>query len=82
MSGYSVDPAYTDAAAVTPSDTAIFSPPLRALYIGTAATATLKVTTAAGNDVSFGNVAPGVIPIACAKVWSTGTSASNIVGLK
>lgn len=82
MSGYPTDTSYNDAVAVTPSDTVVFSPPLRSLYIGTAATATLTVVTADGATVAFGNVVPGVIPVACTQVKATGTTASNIVGFK
>lgn len=82
MAGNPVDPAYEDAIAVTPSDTVVYSPPLRALYVGTASTATLTVVTGAGNTVEFGNVAPGVFPIICISVKSTGTTATNIVGFR
>ncbi len=81
-SGNPVDYSYTSAVAVTPSDTVPFTPPLRALYIGTASTVTLKVTTADGTVVTFANVFPGIIPISCKLVWATGTSATNIVGFR
>jgi len=50
------------------------------LYIGT--TGTLKVTTVAGDDVTFTGIVSGsFFPVQVRKVWSTGTSASNIIAL-
>jgi len=50
------------------------------LYIGT--TGTLKVTTVAGDDVTFtGVVAGSFFPVQVRKVWLTGTTASNIIAL-
>lgn len=50
------------------------------LYIGT--TGTLKVTTVAGDDVTFTGVLSGsFFPVQVRKVWSTGTTASNIIAL-
>lgn len=80
--GNPVDTSYQDAVAVTPSDTVTFNPPLRALYVGTGA-GTLAVITPAGNTVSFGNVPNGsTIPLNVSTVKATGTTVSNIVGLK
>ena len=50
------------------------------LYIGT--TGTLKVTTIAGDDVTFTGIVSGsFFPVQVRKVWSTGTTASNIIAL-
>jgi len=50
------------------------------LYIGT--TGTLKVTTVAGDDVTFTGVLSGsFFPVQVRKVWLTGTTASNIIAL-
>jgi hypothetical protein len=68
------------AAAVTPDDdNDLTRSPSRDLYIGTGGT--LKVTTSDGSVVSFGNVVPGRLGIGVKRVWSTGTSATNIVAL-
>ena len=73
------DPAQ-DAAAVTPSDTAELSPVARSLYVGGAGD--VKVTTEAGTDVTFsGALAGSIIPVRCRRVFSTGTTATNIVAL-
>tara|TARA_R110000803_G_scaffold22646_1_gene56168 strand:- start:772 stop:1275 length:504 start_codon:yes stop_codon:yes gene_type:complete len=50
------------------------------LYIGTAGT--LRVTTVAGDDVTFTGINTGAFfPVQVKKVWLTGTSASNIIAL-
>lgn len=69
-----------DAAAVTPSDTRDLPEP-SIIYVGTyGTTGAVKVTTAQGTDVTFVGVPPGfVIPVQVRRVWSTGTTASNII---
>jgi hypothetical protein len=77
--GYRNDLIGSDAAAITPSDTAFVD--LIGVYVGT--TGNLTVTTAAGNDVTFSSVPAGAqIALGMVKVKSTGTTASNIVGIK
>ena len=50
------------------------------LYIGTAGN--LKVTTVAGDAVTFIGINTGAFfPVQVAKVWATGTTASNIIAL-
>jgi len=71
-------PAY-DAFAVTPADSALgtFA---RALYVGTGGN--VSVVTVGGTTVLFSGVPSGsVLPVRCSQVRSTGTTASNIVGL-
>jgi hypothetical protein len=68
-----------EAAAVTLSDSTELAP-TRSLYIG--AGGNLKVTTAYGTDVTFSNVVAGsILPIQVTKVWSTGTTAANVIAL-
>lgn len=68
-----------DAKPVTLSDSASIVP-TRSLYIGTGGN--LKVTTAYGTDVTFSNVVAGsILPIQVTKVWSTGTTAANVIAL-
>lgn len=70
----------TGAASVTPHDTnQLAGGTCRALYIGT--TGNVKVTMANGNEVTFSSVAVGILPISVKLVWSTGTTASNILAL-
>lgn len=74
------------AAAVTPSDT-VNIPAVTGgtnngcvLYVG--GDGDLKVTTIGGDDVTFvGIVAGTFIPVHVLRVWSTGTTATNIVAL-
>lgn len=74
---------YRSGEAITPSDSvAIPGGPVKALYIGTAGAGTLKVTTIDGSVLSFAGVTVGIFPISVKLVWSTGTGASNIVGLR
>lgn len=65
--------------AVTPSDSTIFSPAVRQLYVG--ASGTVTVETEAGSTVTFSNVIGGSYlgPFFIKKVKSTGTTASAIV---
>ncbi len=70
---------YTGAAAVTPSDSTEVQ--FSALYIGGAGA--VAVETAGGDTVTFAAVPVGtVLEVAVVKVLSTGTAATNIVGLK
>ena len=67
--------------AVTPHDTNDLANPCDALYVGTGGAA-LKVDTAGGDTVVFGNVVSGdLIPVRVTRVYNTGTGCSNIVAL-
>lgn len=78
----------TRAKAVTVSDTTIdpnlYGSCFRGLWVGAAGN--VKVTTLDGDEATFIGVAAGtLIPIACTRVWSTGTTVAtpntNILGL-
>ena len=66
--------------AITPSDTTIYDPPLKALWIGGAG----NVATGAGDDTAAvtlaGANAGQIIPGFFIKVMSTNTTATSIVG--
>ena len=69
----------TTAAAITPHDTNanVFS----AIYVGGAGA--IAVVTKDGNAVTFaGCLAGTILPVATSVVKSTGTTATNLVGLK
>ena len=71
------EPGY-DAVAVTPSDTGAIS--ARSLYIGGAGH--IKIVTAAGRTVTFvGLVAGQILPVRATRVFSTDTTATNIVAI-
>lgn len=73
------DPGF-DAAVVTPSDTGNIGN-ARGLFVGAAGN--VRVLTAGGSDVTFTAVPAGaVLPIQCSRVYSTNTTASNIVAFK
>lgn len=75
---------YNDKAAlggisITPSDTDDLSRTIKAIYVG--ATGAIKVDTIAGDTLTFAAVPVGIFPIVCTRVYSTGTTASSLVGL-
>lgn len=71
---------YRGASSITPNDSADLTDAVSAVYVGT--TGTLKVDTASGETVTFQSVPVGIFPVAVKKVYSTGTSAANLIGLK
>jgi hypothetical protein len=65
---------------VTPSDTATFLVPSRALYVGDGGS--LAVRMLSGDDLTFTAVSSGsFLPIRVVQVHSTGTTAGAIVAL-
>ena len=66
--------------AITPNDSADLSVFPRAIYVGGAGA--VKVTTLGGDTVTFsGCLAGTVLPVRAARVFSTGTDATNLIGL-
>lgn len=52
----------------------------QAIYVG--ATGTLRVTMFGGQIVTFNGVQAGqVLPISVIRVWTTGTTATGVIGL-
>ena len=72
---------YTRGVAVTPSDSANqdYGFTQKAFYIGGAGA--VKVTTANGDTVTFSAVPVGMLYVSAKKVFSTGTTATNIVAV-
>jgi hypothetical protein len=70
-----------DYVAITPNDSAdIPNGPVRALWIGGAGNVAVK--GASGTTVNFLGCGSGtIVPITCARVMSTNTTATGIVGL-
>lgn len=62
---------------ITPADSDLGTP-ARALWVGTAGD--LRVTLIQGGDVVLKG-AFGLVPVSVKRVWSTNTTAANIVGL-
>jgi hypothetical protein len=70
----------TGAFSITPSDSADLSEVTRGIYVGTAGD--VKVDMEDGQTVTFTAMSAGVIhPIRVRRVYSTGTDASNLLGV-
>lgn len=68
------------ASAVTPSDGSDLTSVARALYVG--GSGDVKIDTPNGDTVTFQDVVAGsILPVRTNKVYSTGTTATNIVAL-
>ena len=68
------------AMSITPSDTAVFVRRVSHVYVGT--TGNLRVMSGDGNDVTLVAVLAGtLLPLTISRVFATGTTAQNIVGL-
>lgn len=76
----SVDAPASSAFVITKSDDTVFSQPTRAVWVG--GTGDLAVKMVDETTLTFTAVPAGVLlPIRVQKVLSTGTTATNIVGL-
>lgn len=68
-----------NAFAITKNDSTNLAHTTRGLYVG--ASGDVKIDTSRGDTVTLVGLAAGVIhPIAAKKVYSTGTSATGIIG--
>ena len=66
--------------AITPHDSNNLSKPTRGLYVGVAGD--VKVVSLDGNTVTFKALAAGQIHwIRCTRVFATGTTATDVVGV-
>lgn len=79
MSATSTDVRGKAAAAITPSDTVTYGTPIWRIYVG--GTGDVKVDTLSGTGIIYKAVPVGsyIYPNAT-RVYSTGTSATNLVG--
>jgi hypothetical protein len=69
------------AVAIIPSDSTVLADPKpRALYIGVTGDVTVDMN-GTGTNILFKAVPVGILPIKVSRVYSTGTTATNIVGL-
>lgn len=64
---------------ITPSDTANLERTAKSLYIGSAGD--VKVTTIAGDTVTFKAVPVGILPVVVTKVFETGTTEATRAAL-
>ena len=71
---------YSDGYAVTASDSADLPRLCDAIYVG--GTGAVKVITEGGHDATFSAVPVGaILPIRARRVYSTGTTATNLLAL-
>ncbi len=68
----------TGAFAITPNDSTDLDETTVNIYVGTAGTA--KFTMFDGSVVTYATLAAGRHPLRVKRVWSTGTSATGLVG--
>jgi len=69
-------PIHADAA--VQSDTANLKTAVSAIYIG--GDGNLKITTEGGEAVTFVGLSAGdIVPVSAVRIWSTGTTATNLV---
>ena len=62
------------------SDTVDLEFACRGLYIG--GDGDVKLNTTGGSTVTFTGLTAGmVLPVRCARIWSTGTTATGLIGL-
>lgn len=74
----------TRAAALTKSDSTVIAPATRGLYVGGGGDVAVRILNASGvaASVTFANVPAGtILPIVCDQLLSTGTTATNVLGL-
>ncbi len=65
---------------ITPNDSADLSHTTRALYVGQ--TGNVRVQMVSGDIVTLANMQGGILyPIRASRVFATGTTASDLVGL-
>lgn len=69
----------SNAAVVTPNDSTDLTTSTRALYVG--GTGAIKVDMVGGETVTFEASAVGFMPIRVKRVYSTGTTATNILAI-
>lgn len=65
--------------AITPNDATDLSTVTRALNVGTAGA--VRATLLDGSDVTLNIAAGSVFPMRATRIWATGTTAGDIVGL-
>ena len=66
--------------AITPNNSADLDIATRAIYVG--GNGNLKITTVGGDTVTLTGVVAGMIyPLRAVRVWSTGTTATSLIGV-
>ena len=65
--------------AIAPSDTTDLPQAIKSIYVGVSGD--VKVTTAIGDVVTFKAHPVGYMLVKATRVWATGTTATNLLGL-
>ena len=78
--GNGAEPA-CNAAAITPHNTNTLTYVTRAIYVGVAGDVKVDMVGLTGSGVTFSNLPVGIHPLRVTKVYSTGTTATNLVAL-
>ena len=67
-------------AAITPSDSTVYDPVIKAIYVGGAGDVTVISGDGTGTPVTFSApIAGGWLSVQATKVMSTGTGATNLI---
>lgn len=75
------DPALS-AASITPNDSVDLPNYARMIYVGEGgSTKDIKLTTLNGDTVTLRNVPTGILMVQAKRVWSAGTTATELVAL-
>lgn len=73
---------FVNTVAVTPSNSTVYNPPLRQLLVGTGGAVAIQLANDSG-PTTWGNIPSGTLitNVSIIAVWSTNTTASNLVGM-
>jgi hypothetical protein len=81
MNAYDTSPA-NELVSITPSDSTVFSPHLRAVYVGVGGNIAIRVP-GSNTAVTLIGVPQGtILPIKVERLMATSTTASSLVGLR
>jgi hypothetical protein len=69
------------AAAITPNNTLVYEQPTRGIYVGGAGNITAEMPDTGASVLFVGLLAGVVYPFQVTRVYSTGTTATNLVAL-
>jgi hypothetical protein len=75
------DPAWS-LVAITPSDSTVYDPPLRAVYVGATGNVAVRAIGDASAVTFIGVPTGGYVLAQCSRVMATGTTATSLVGLR
>lgn len=80
MEAFDLNSIYRSGFAITPADGADLAIQAKAIYVG--GTGALKVDTVDGSTLTFAAVPVGFFPVRVRRVYATGTTATNLIGVR